>query len=412
MATKAYIIPVRNDLPAGQVQINDLTPNTSQRNPIVDGPGQTGYVQTGRFLSTAFPGASAAVAFADVVSYTVIGTAEQGLAAYLRVVVHADSGVANDNLTAAEAFEAASLIVQDVLDGTDIDAARLAVHLTAAVGAATEAIGDTDIIATSESFGTVDQVMRILAGEIYEVRADTAIGLDTLGEWQSVAERDVWIATELAASGDVYNSDGGFLTAADPTADTQTWPASESYQSARALYISGSLRASIGEGKLSSLASADFAAVTNRLTVNEDNAGFPTVEYTYGTDDLSSSDYTYSAGSVLAVTPMPVLTVASITAATPAVVTTDDTSGIANADFVWISNHDGTVAVDGPFKVASVSGATFELNTAADVAVAFTVAATTGNVILTNSDGDHAYNLASNSARAIRVYDDEGTNLA
>jgi hypothetical protein len=339
---------------------------------------------------------------------TEIQSDEQGLAAYLRVTVHADPGAGNANMTPAQAFEAATLIVQDVLDGTDITAARVAVHLTAAVGAATELIGDTAAVAASESYGTVDEVMRILSGEIWEVRALTIIGLDAASEWQSVAQRDA----AITADGGTYYSGGAFLTAANPAAETQTWPASSDFQSARTMYISGSLRASLAEGKLSVLASAGFDALTNRLVVNENSAAFPTVEFTYGTDDLNSGGYTYDSGAVLAVTPMPTLDISGITAATPAVVTTAETSGLANGDFVWIANHDGTVAVDGPFKVAGVAGATFELNTAADAAVEFTVVATTGSVVLTNAAGDHASNLASNTARAIRVYDDEGTLLA
>ena len=63
--------------------------------------------------------------------------------------------------------------------------------------------------------------------------------------------------------------------------------------------------------------------------------------------------------------------------------------------------------------MVAASATTFDLrNNADDADAEFTGAATTGTVILTNADGDHAYNLASNTARAIRVYDDEGTNLA
>jgi len=39
-----YIIMKRNDIPDGTLQIDDLDPNTSQRNYTLDVPGQTGYV--------------------------------------------------------------------------------------------------------------------------------------------------------------------------------------------------------------------------------------------------------------------------------------------------------------------------------------------------------------------------------
>ena len=313
-------------------------------------------------------------------------------------------------MSPGEAYRTAQLVVQDVLDGTDIDAARMATHLTAVCGAATEFIGDTAVVVGSESYGTIAELMRIISGEVWEVRAMTIIGLDAGGEWQNVTERDA----AITADGGTFYSDGAFLTAPDSTADTQTWPASDSFQPARDMYISGSLRASIGEGKLSSLASANFDALSNRLVVNENSAGFPTVEYTYGVDDLNSGGYTFDSGSVLAVTPLPVLGLDSITAADPAVVTLSDAALLEDGDFVWISNHDGTVAVDGPFKVANFNAmaGTFELNTAADATIEFTVAATAGSVVLTNSGGDHSHNLASNTARAIRVYDDEGTCLA
>ena len=111
MATKAYIIPVRNDIPAGQLQIDDVTPNTSQKSAIYEGAGQSGYVQSGRVLSTDFPGdtANQAVNAAD---HEEIQADESGLAAYLRVKVHADPTGANRNMSPGEAYRTAQLVIQ------------------------------------------------------------------------------------------------------------------------------------------------------------------------------------------------------------------------------------------------------------------------------------------------------------
>ncbi len=43
-----YICLARNDIPDGTLQVLDLWPNTSQRNPVVDPPGQTRYVRRAR----------------------------------------------------------------------------------------------------------------------------------------------------------------------------------------------------------------------------------------------------------------------------------------------------------------------------------------------------------------------------
>ena len=41
---RAFICLARNDLDENALQVLDLVPNTSQRNPIYDGEGQTGYL--------------------------------------------------------------------------------------------------------------------------------------------------------------------------------------------------------------------------------------------------------------------------------------------------------------------------------------------------------------------------------
>ena len=99
---RSFVIPVRSDCPGAGLQVQDLVPNTSSKNSIYDGPGQTFYLH-----GADFPGATTVIgdAYASGSRMTVLvagddaslqdttgggnnvratAAAQFGLAAYLR----------------------------------------------------------------------------------------------------------------------------------------------------------------------------------------------------------------------------------------------------------------------------------------------------------------------------------------
>lgn len=148
-----YICMIRDDIPDGILQVLDLYPNTSLRNLIYDPAGQTKYVNRLQNDTVA-------------VSSSVTSAEYKGLAAYLIDAV-ADGGD-NGALTAAQANAMATAILA-VLDAGS--ACTLAAINTAlqTVQAATELTG-----ASTDSVGTLADVLKILAGAEYVVPAGTA----------------------------------------------------------------------------------------------------------------------------------------------------------------------------------------------------------------------------------------------
>ena len=406
MATKAYVITLRNDIPQGMLQTLDLFPNTSQRNQIYDPPGQTGYVRQDAMMSN--PAQMALTTYTDDngAALQVSDGATTGLVAYLMERVHCDPGSAsataadnNSFLSAAQAMKAASLICADVLAGTSLSAARIQIHLTAAVATApTELIGDTVAVGSTESYGTVEDVVKILAGHTYTVPDATIIGSEAraAGCWRKASERETLVDAETTALGytaPIYS--GGSFSAF----------------TGRQLYLGQHLSSSIASGSLSQYTSSTYNVV-NAKTTSGANSG---VAYSYAMD---ADDYTYSASAVLATTIMPVSTVASGTAANPCVITTSEEHGLANGDKCYIINHDGVFVAAGPYTVANVAGKQFEV-------VEATTALTTGYVVYTDANGAAKYSVPASSSvsvgtqsltggsmAAIRIMDEDGTVIA
>lgn len=171
---RAYIVLARNDLDASLLQVLDLGPNSSQFSPAYEGQdsGQTGY-QTwyagdSTVNSTAATSAPGAGGGASVDSDGDL----YGLAAYLVATVE-DQG-SNAAITAAVANATRDAIFDLVEAGSALTAAAIANALTA--NGVANAGGGTSLTA-GDSIGSVEEVLRILAGEVYKL--DDATQLTT-----------------------------------------------------------------------------------------------------------------------------------------------------------------------------------------------------------------------------------------
>jgi hypothetical protein len=157
-----YICMIRTDLPDSLVQVVDLLPNTSQRNLIYDGPGQSKYINRGEFTGTA---ATTVVAVSSAST-----RAFYGLAAYLADNI-ASTGTGN-LISAATANSAAGLIRDNILDaGAICNKANVDAELVAATGAA----GDEELNAGG-STGSVADLLQLFGGGSYLLPAGSAVG--------------------------------------------------------------------------------------------------------------------------------------------------------------------------------------------------------------------------------------------
>lgn len=162
---RAYIVLARNDLDDSLLQVLDLKPNAtpSKGSRIYDGAPQGGY-QTFYLLDGINANVATQAGAAGGASLDVAGDT-YGLSAYLIDRVEDTTGT--ESLTAAEANAIAALIEQDVADGVALTLARINVHINTPVGVAGSDLDGT----LGNSTGSVEEVLRILAGERYKVPA-------------------------------------------------------------------------------------------------------------------------------------------------------------------------------------------------------------------------------------------------
>jgi len=272
MPDQAFIVPRRNDLDGVILHLNDLRPNTSQRNLILDGPGQSGYLKYSLDVAgtTTVDGDAYVSGSTDTTPITAVvdddttsggddveatTAAEFGLEAYLRDRVNADPGIADTSLSVAEAATVAGDIRDLLTAGDPIDVAAVDASLTAAVGAATDFDGAT--VGGSKSFGTIPELMRILRGEVYRVRALTIIN-DVASAFQDLAARQVFVDAQTTAQ---IASQGRFYSQGEFLVDGEA-----GFRNVRQLTISGALRISCNEGVLSGYKDGGFAFLNPSFT--------------------------------------------------------------------------------------------------------------------------------------------------
>ena len=203
MAKFGIIIPIRSDLAGMGLQVEDVTPNTSQKNSVYDGEGQSGYVGEMCDLAgaTVFAGeayssgsrmttASSLVAnfdldnTADLVAgggaeSSVTQVPQMGLPAYLRERVVNDPTGASDTLVAADADAIAAALIQRVANGQVMNQAAIDAAIQAVTGALGGGGDGTETLTgnatNAASFGKVSDVLRIIAGEAYIVPSNCVI---------------------------------------------------------------------------------------------------------------------------------------------------------------------------------------------------------------------------------------------
>lgn len=258
MANRVFIIPRRNDLNGMNVQITDLWPNTSQKNNVLDGEGQTHYIDAcpDTAGATYVNGAvyvsgpkTTLLAANPVISDTTGGgndcyapaATSLGLASYLRERVAKDPGGANTFLTFANANTIAAAIRTAAEAGAALDLAAINVLLAATGGAGTELTN----AGGSRSFGTVLDIMRILSGETYLSPQYTII-TDAVPNFLDEAARDVLVAAQVPiVTGKTFVSKGHFLASTEP-----------GFVNRPILARTGYVLASIGAGQLSHVGTA------------------------------------------------------------------------------------------------------------------------------------------------------------
>jgi hypothetical protein len=279
MADRVFIIPRRNDLAGMNLSLKDLRPNAGQKNNVYDGTHQNVYVAEGADQ----PGATVVNGLAYVsgsLHTTLVAGVHQiaddrtsvaaggnnvqatqqtafGLAAYLydRVDPGGAAGAGTNPMTVAQANTLAANIMAAADAGNALTLAAINAILTAApIGAATDLDGAA---ATSDSFGSVSDILRILAGEVYRLPALTILGDDTGGtsDFFGLAARQAIVAAQLATDvvtyGQFYAS-GGFLAATDA-----------GYRARPTLVPTGAFNSSVVNGTVAGFAAAAGVVVTN-----------------------------------------------------------------------------------------------------------------------------------------------------
>lgn len=248
MANQVYIIPRRNDLDGMNIQAYDLQPNTSLKNSIYDGAGQSGYIKWSldapgltQVVGDSFNGGSTntaplaaltaqqtTVAPPDDVSAT--AAAEFGLAAYFRERVEAAVGVTV--LTPVQALACATGVKALVDAGSVLTLASINAVLAGVVAG-------TGLL-TGDSFGSVEEVIRILQGQVYQVKAHTIVA-DAAAPpvaFLSLGARVALVAAQ-ANPAVTFFATGGFVNSSMP-----------GYRAFLPLVRTGAFLGSAGEGVL------------------------------------------------------------------------------------------------------------------------------------------------------------------
>ena len=159
-----YICMSRSDVSNGTVQVLDLFPNSSQRNLIYDGAGQTRYINRAT--------TSACINDGGYLFGATKGQDALGLGAYLADTMDGDGGGAQ--LTTAEINAA----VEDVMGLVDNALAVTAVSVAAVVVAGTYS-GSANAAASVAGNFVLENLLKVLAGAHYKIAKGTLLVHDT-----------------------------------------------------------------------------------------------------------------------------------------------------------------------------------------------------------------------------------------
>jgi len=165
---QVYLVARRKEVQDGSVQITDLFPNKSQASAVID-PAPQGPVYV-RTPDMGVRGAGRVILSVDGNGAISFASRSYGLISYLmRNVEHGDDG----SISITEAVTAANAIIARVRAGSTLQVADINGILDTATGSALTVLDDG--AGQSDSTATVEGILRILAGEKYEVASGSKI---------------------------------------------------------------------------------------------------------------------------------------------------------------------------------------------------------------------------------------------
>ena len=267
MPARAHIIAIRKDVADLGILISDIKPYAPQANQVLDivNPNGAAYylhhsmdlpgatvVDGNSFVSgsrTTFPIAAPAVV--DVVGggndATATTVAEFGIKAYLRERVHVNPGGNDDFMTPVEAAAVSDQILNRVIIGGTLHVTDINSMLNGQLAGVDNSLDGTDgaggLVAGSTSFGDLDELLQIIAGEVYRTLDDCILG-DAAGNWLGLVAREALVTAGAAAGwpNGIFVAQGGFLTSTEV-----------GYYNVPRLAMSGSIRGSVRGGILNGL---------------------------------------------------------------------------------------------------------------------------------------------------------------
>lgn len=233
MATnEVLLVTLRNDVAGMALYLRDFVPNTSLRSSILDAEGQSHYLT----YSLDFPGATILEGdaycsgslntspIADAAADDTTGggndvlatpSATYGLAGYLRERVH-PGGITT---ATAGRMSAANAVLQAAAISAAAGGALTLSVINDILAAGSGGTANTDLDGSSgnsKSFGSVEDILRILAGVTYKTPVNTII-CNVANQFRSESERDALVAAQdTATTGKTFVSRGYFVGPGEP----------------------------------------------------------------------------------------------------------------------------------------------------------------------------------------------------
>jgi hypothetical protein len=250
---RAYIVLTRNDLTDGHLQILDLKPNVSQRNNALDPKGQTTYknhlVQN------------------DTTTLSIVFTVESdcyGLTAYLLDRIE-NPGAGTPPLSVTQARAIADSILERATSGLSLTLTDIDTVIDAEVSNAG--------LQTGDSFGEVEDILKILSGEVFLLPEGSVLD-DGLGGFNAEEGRGYFVsAPNVIKPQSVSNNYGavrGKSTLYAPTVPrstpVQTGTQNVNYRAIRKIIDTSELHLSVLAGQLSLLTSESFSFINPSFT--------------------------------------------------------------------------------------------------------------------------------------------------
>lgn len=262
---QAYIVLARNDLDDSLLQLLDLKPPStkSQGMQVFDGvtDGQTGYlthlVQNDTVATTDVAGRTT-----DAVYY--------GLSAY--IIDNVENGLDDDTLTDAQVAAVASAILLRAATGLGLSLAQINTAINSVAGVSAADLDGT----ASASTGTVEELLRVLAGEVYRLPAASAVSIGANNNFPGGGSiggghtrAGAFVATpNVSFAADVPSGGRRSGTVLPPGNPTQTGTQDLTFRNRRRIEDVGSLHASMLNGALSKMTPATFAFQNPAFTYN------------------------------------------------------------------------------------------------------------------------------------------------